>query len=238
MSSRRHLITAGLAWAILSAIFMVLVAGVQILPHIASHEAQIEDDAMVLLTVVSIPVLMFVVVGMIYSAIRFRARGDEQQDGPPIHGHRLFEAGWLVITFLMVIGLFGYGAVGLVDLRGAQTADFEVLVHAEQWKWHFEYPAYGFTSDELHLPVGQRARLTIDSDDVIHSLWMPALGIKQDAVPGHPTQAYVTPTAAATFGGQCTELCGFGHTDMTFTVVTADQQTLGTWIQEQRSQAQ
>ena len=183
MSGRRDLVLATAVWAVLSLIGMALVAGIQILPDIASHEAQIEDDAMVLLTVVSIPVLMFVVIGMVYAAIRFRARPDDLEDGPPIHGHRALQAGWLVVTFAMVVGLFAYGAVGLIDIRGAQLADFEVLVHAEQWKWHFEYPAYGFTSDELHLPVGRRTHLAIDSDDVIHSLWMPAMGIKQDAVP-------------------------------------------------------
>src|SRR5665647_326960 len=109
MSGRRDLVLATAVWAVLSLIGMALVAGIQILPDIASHEAQIEDDAMVLLTVVSIPVLMFVVIGMVYAAIRFRARPDDLEDGPPIHGHRALQAGWLVVTFAMVVGLFAYG---------------------------------------------------------------------------------------------------------------------------------
>ena len=123
----------------------------------------------------SVPVLMFVVVGLAYSALRFRAYGDEE-DGPPIHGSRGFQAVWLGVSFALVIGLFGYGAVGLIDIRGAQASDFEVQVRAEQWAWHFEYPIGGVDSKELHIPVGERVHLVINSDDVIHSFWVPAFG--------------------------------------------------------------
>ena len=129
MSPRGHLLTAVLIWAVLSAISMALMAGIQVLPQIASDEAAIEDRTFVLLTVVSMPVLWFVVVGMGYSAVQFRARG-RTTDGPPIHGHARLQAGWLIVTFVMVIGLFIYGTVGLVEIRGAQQSAFEVQVHA------------------------------------------------------------------------------------------------------------
>lgn len=234
MNPRRELAAAIAIWFILSIVTMALVAGVQILPDIASQEARIEDSAMVLLTVVSMPVLMFVVVGMGYSAVRFRARPGDESDGPAIHSHRWLQGGWLALTTFMVLGLFAYGAAGLIEIRGSQTADFEVHVMGEQWKWTFDYTAYGVRSDELHLPVGQRAHLIIESKDVIHSLWLPSLGIKQDAVPGHPTQAYVSPTVAATFDAACTELCGFGHSSMTFTLVTSDLPSLDAWAGTQR----
>ena len=156
----RHIWIAGAAWAVLSVVGIALVAGVQILPEIASQEAVIENSAFVLLTVLSVPVLTFVVVGLVYSAVRFRANGDEE-DGPPVHGHRGFQGMWLGISFALVIGLFGYGAKGLIDIRGVQTADFEVQVSAEQWAWHFEYPASGVVSKELHIPVGERVHLVI-----------------------------------------------------------------------------
>jgi cytochrome c oxidase subunit 2 len=210
----------------------VLVAGIQVIPVIASREAQIENSAFVLLTVLSVPVLMFVVVGLAYSAMRFRADGDEG-DGPPIHGSRGFQGVWLGISFALVIGLFGYGAVGLVDIRGVRSADFEVRVFAEQWAWRFEYPAAGVVSKELHIPVGERVHLVINSSDVIHSFWVPAFGVKQDAVPGRPTEVYLTATVAGTYPGMCAELCGFGHTDMRFTTVVSERVALETWLSEQ-----
>jgi cytochrome c oxidase subunit 2 len=208
-----------------------LVAGIQILPVVASREAEIEDAAFVLLTVLSVPVLMFVVVGLAYSAIRFRANGEED-DGPPIHGHRGFQAIWLVVSFALVIGLFVYGALGLVDIRGAQESEFQVQVQAEQWAWKFEYPS-GVVAKELHIPVGERVHLVVTSKDVIHSFWVPAFGIKQDAVPGRPTQIYVTATVAGTYPGLCAELCGSGHTGMHLTVVVSERAELDAWLSDQ-----
>ena len=91
MSPGRHALIAVLAWAVLSAIGVFLVVGMQIMPQIASHEAEIENRAFVLLTAVSVPVLMFVVVGMVYSALYFRA-GNDTADGPPIHGSSRIQA--------------------------------------------------------------------------------------------------------------------------------------------------
>jgi cytochrome c oxidase subunit 2 len=231
-SPRRHLWIAAAAWAVLSVVGAVLVAGIQILPVIASREADIENAAFVLLTVLSVPVLMFVVVGLAYSALCFRANGDEE-DGPPIHGHRGVQGVWLGISFLLVIGLFGYGAVGLLDIRGAQSSDFEVQVRGEQWAWKFEYPSADVASKELHIPVGERVHLIINSKDVIHSFWVPAFGIKQDAVPGRPTQIYVTATVAGTYPGLCAELCGSGHTGMRLTVVVMERADLDAWLRTQ-----
>lgn len=230
-SPRRHLWVAGAIWAVLSVIGAALVAGIQILPVVASREAEIEDSAFVLLTVLSVPVLMFVVVGLGYSALRFRATGDD--DGPPIHGNRGFQAIWLGVSFALVIGLFGYGTVGLLDIRGAQQSDFQVEVLGEQWKWSFRYPDADVVSKELHIPVGERVHLVINSKDVIHSFWIPAFGIKQDAVPGRPTQIYVTATVAGSYPGLCAELCGSGHTGMHLDVVVSDRAELEAWLSQQ-----
>jgi cytochrome c oxidase subunit 2 len=225
-------LTAGAAWIVLSVLGVALVTGMQIIPVIASREAEIEDRAFVLLTAASVPVLMLVVVALVYTALRFRAT-DEVADGPPIHGHAWFQAAWLGISLMLVFGLFVYGAVGLVDIRGAQSADFEVDVRSEQWAWHFKYQATGVVSKELHIPVDRRVRLTIRSDDVIHSFWVPAFGVKQDAVPGRITEIYMTATQRGTFAGMCAELCGLGHTTMTTTVVVSDLDVLDAWLSQQ-----
>lgn len=232
MSPRRHLLTAAAAWVVLSVIGVVLVTGMQIIPVIASREAEIENGAFLLLTAASVPVLMLVVVGLAYSALRFRST-DEMVDGPPVHGHAGFQAAWVGISLLLVLGLFAYGAIGLVEIRGAQAAAFEVNVSAEQWAWHFEYPASGVNSKELHIPVGRRVQLNIMSIDVIHSFWVPALGVKQDAVPGRPTHIHTTATQTGTYPGMCAELCGLGHTGMTTTVVISDQAALDAWLSQQ-----
>jgi cytochrome c oxidase subunit 2 len=235
VSPRRHLVTAGIVWVVLSILGIILVEQLQILPVIASREAEIEDRAFVLLTASSVPVLLFVVVGLVYTAVRFRASKDatgEMADGPAIHGHLGTQLAWVIVSFVLVLGLFAYGAIGLVEIRGAQTADFEVQVEAEQWAWHYEY-ANGVNATELRIPVDRRVHLIVKSDDVIHSFWVPAFGVKQDAVPGHPTQIYMTATHPGTYPGMCAELCGLGHTGMTTTVVVADQAAIDAWLSQQ-----
>jgi cytochrome c oxidase subunit II len=231
-SSRRHFWIVAATWAVLSVVGVVLVARIQILPTIASREAAIENSAFVLLTVLSVPVLMFVVVALAYSALRFRANGGDE-DGPPIHGHRGFQGVWLGVSFLLVMVLFGHGAVGLLDIRGSQSSDFEVQVLGEQWKWTFNYPSADVVAKELHIPVGQRVHLIINSKDVIHSFWVPAFGIKQDAVPGRPTQIYLTATVAGSYPGLCAELCGSGHTRMRLSVEVSERADLDRWLSEQ-----
>lgn len=220
----------------LSVLGIALVSGLQILPTIASREAVIEDDAFVLLLALSVPVLMLVIVAMVYSAWRFRA-ADDTVDGPPVHGHGGVQSVWLGLSLLLVIALFAYGAIGLIDIRGSKTADFEVNVKAEQWAWHYDYPESHVKSNELHIPVDRRVHLTITSIDVIHSFWVPAFGIKQDAVPGHPTEVYMTATDTGTYPGMCSELCGLGHTTMTTTAVVSDQADLDAWLSQLPSPA-
>jgi cytochrome c oxidase subunit 2 len=232
VTPRRHLLTAGAVWVVLSVIGVIVVMGIQIIPVIASREAAIENSAFVVLTAASVPVLMLVVVALAYTALRFRAT-NETVDGPPIHGHTGFQGVWLGISLILVLFLFTYGAVGLVEIRGGQTADYEVQVKAEQWAWHFAYADKGVDAAELHIPVDRRVHLIIKSDDVIHSFWVPAFGVKQDAVPGRPTQIYLTATQTGTFPGMCAELCGLGHTGMTTTVVVSDQAALDTWLSQQ-----
>ena len=228
---RRHLLIAAAIWAATSLAGVALIARVQIIPVIASKEATVENAAFVLLTLLSVPVLMFVVVGILYSAVRFRANG-AAGDGPPIHGHRGLQAGWLVVSFALVLGLFAYGAFGLIEIRGEQASEFTVKVSGEQWKWHFEYPS-GVAADELHIPVGKRVHLVITSTDVIHAFWVPAFGIKQDAVPGRQTNVYLTATVAGTYPGLCAELCGLGHTDMHLTAVVSEDAELAAWLATQ-----
>jgi cytochrome c oxidase subunit II len=233
MSPSRHFWTAAAIWLVLSVVGVIIVLGVQIIPSIASREAAIENDAFVLLNAASVPVLMLVVVVLVYAALRFRATDDA--DGPPVHGHAGFQAVWLGASLVLVLGLFVYGAIGLLEIRGAQNADFEVNVSAEQWAWHYEYPAAGVTARELHVPIDRRVHLNITSTDVIHSFWVPAFGIKQDAVPGRTTHVYVTVTESGYYGGMCAELCGLGHTNMTTDVVASDEATLNQWLSQQEA---
>jgi cytochrome c oxidase subunit 2 len=239
--ARRHLLVAGAIWVVASIVGIAAVLAVgRILPSVASREAGIVDGAFVLLTLVSVPVLALVVVGLGYSAIRFRARDAEPVDGPPIHGHRAFEVGWLVVTLGLVAFLALYGSIGLLEIRGSETQrpDLRVQVTALQWQWRFEYPDLGIQSKELVVPVGARVLIAITARDVVHSFSVPAFGVKMDAVPGRTTTITVTPTEIGGYGLQCAELCGLGHTGMTANVAVVSAADFEAWVAAQRQAAQ
>ncbi len=239
--ARRHLAVAGAIWLVVSILGIAAVLAVgRILPIVASREAGVVDGAFVLLTVVSVPVLALVVVGLVYSAVRFRARDDDLADGPAIHGHRAFEIGWLVVTLGLVAFLALYGAIGLLEIRGSDTQphDLRVQATALQWQWRFDYPDLGIQSKELVVPVGERILITITSRDVVHSFFVPAFGVKMDAVPGRTTTITVTPTEIGGYGVQCAELCGFGHTRMTANVAVLSAADFEAWVATQRQAAQ
>ena len=238
MSARSHFLIVGVIWAVLSAIGIALVVGLQIMPVIASQEAEIENAAFVVLTAASVPVLLLVVVPALYAAIRFRARGDEPEaDGPPIHGHPRFELAWVALSFAAVLGLAVYGSIGLLEIRGGTDATVEVRAVASQWSWKFEYPDLGVESKELTLPVGQRAHITIVAKDVVHAFSVPAFGVKKDAVPGRETYIYVTPTFTGEYTAQCAEMCGLGHTRMVAAVRVLEGPEFEAWVVQQQQQA-
>lgn len=100
------------------------------------------------------------------------------------------------------------------------AAPLEIEAEGRQWSWEFRYPAAGgaATTDVLHIPAGRDVAFTVTSTDVIHSFWVPRLGGKIDAIPGHRNTIRLRADTPGQFGGVCAEFCGVGHGPMTFTV--------------------
>jgi cytochrome c oxidase subunit II len=102
------------------------------------------------------------------------------------------------------IAKYGFGAPD----AEAGTAALVVNVTGLQYAWLFNYPAEGITTGELHVPVGQAVQLNLSAQDVIHSFWVPQFRLKQDALPGQPTELRFVATKIGTFPVVCAELCG------------------------------
>ncbi|MBI4201809.1 MAG: cytochrome c oxidase subunit II [Chloroflexi bacterium] len=209
-------------------------------PLAAAKEAAIVDDAFKLLMVLGIPVFAFVVVAVVYSAVRFRQKGEPTQDGPAIHGPRSVIFTWLAITTaLTILVIITPGVTGILELRAHanEPPDLLVQVQGGRWFWRVTYPEYGVSSTrELVLPVDQRVRFEVSAMDVLHSFWIPAFRIKIDAVPGKITTTHATPDTLATYDDdinmriQCAELCGLGHNLMRLPVRVVTQEEFQAWI--------
>lgn len=118
----------------------------------------------------------------------------------------------------LVITAFALGEHLLPSSERPASRQIEVI--ARRFAWEFRYPGVaGSTLDVLHIPAGRDIRLIVTSEDVIHSFWIPRLGGKIDAIPGHPNVVRLKADKPGSYGGICAEFCGEGHTIMRFQVV-------------------
>ena len=168
-------------------------------PVAASEEAKPIDTLWDVLIIASVPVFVGVSVVVMFSALKFRMReGEEDLDGPPIHGNTRLEVIWTAIPAILLVGLCTYAFIILEDVEKAQANTMEVRVVGEQFAWTFFYanPNGGgeqVRSTELHLPVNRPVKFTLQSKDVLHDFWVPAFRMKKDAVPGINVTYRVTP---------------------------------------------
>ncbi len=122
----------------------------------------------------------------------------------------------LPILAALVWAAFATGE-DLLPARAGEGETFVVEVTATRWAWTFAYPSLGgATSEVLHLPAGQPVDLVVTSTDVIHSFWIPRLGGKIDAIPGHANRIRLLADRPGEYHGVCAEYCGDGHAAMRF----------------------
>jgi cytochrome c oxidase subunit II len=201
------------------------------LPKPASDEAGRIDFVFWFAVVICIVIFAIVSAALIYAVINFRARPDDDSDGPPTHGHTKLEIVWTVVPTMLVISIGIVSAI-VLGQNDATGKDFmRVNVTAQQFAWSFQYPdGKNMTSGTLRVPVGRSILLTFTSKDVIHSFWVPEWGQKQDTVPGiHPT-LHITPNKVGRFPVICTELCGLGHATMRTWAIVMPRAAFARWL--------
>jgi cytochrome c oxidase subunit II len=117
-----------------------------------------------------------------------------------------------------------------------KPADVTVNVLGMQYAWIFTYPDTGVVTGELHVPIGQDVQLNLNAQDVLHAFWVPEFRLKQDAIPGRPTELRFTPTEPGTYPIICAELCGSYHGAMRSQVIVETPEDYSAWRQEQVAQ--
>ncbi|TBR23507.1 cytochrome c oxidase subunit II [bacterium] len=213
------LASAALALALFNALEWVhLMPGVQ-----AAKEAAIVDSAFGNVIFITVIIFSVVVAAILYMVVFFRA-GPGQEEGARFDASpgKMVEVVWLAASCVLTFGLAAYGSEEFLHLRHDSRADLDVQVKAAQWSWEFFYPSQNVNAAELILPLGKRARISITSEDVVHSFWVPAFRLKQDALPGRVTTLYVTPTVKGEYDVVCAELCGLDHSVMRGKVLVVD----------------
>jgi cytochrome c oxidase subunit 2 len=225
--------------AIASAIGIALSFWIHWFPADAAKQDKPIDTLYHVLMIVSIPIFVLVTTVVLYSVWAFRMRpGQENEDGPPIHGSTRLEVFWTAIPAILLVSLCSYAYGVLTDIEQVHRNELVVKVHAIQFAWSFSYPQPGgrmVNSEQLYLPKGQPVRFDIDTQDVIHDFWVPAFRVKIDTVPGIVTHLRVTPTRLGAYPIVCAELCGLGHSVMRSTAHVLAPAAFTRWLAQQQA---
>jgi cytochrome c oxidase subunit 2 len=194
---------------------------------------------------------------MIYSLIHHRkSKGYKPAS---FHDNPHLELVWSIIPFLILVGLAVPATRVLMRMEDTNKSEVTIKIVGYQWRWQYEYLDQGITyfstlstpasqirneqaknewyllevDKPLVLPINKKIRFLVTSNDVVHSWWVPELGIKRDAIPGFMYEAWATIEKPGTYRGQCAELCGINHAFMPIVVKAVSQADFNQWIASQ-----
>lgn len=204
----------------------------------ASPQAEDINNLFYLFTIVATLIVLIIAAGVIYSAIRYRAK-KRPEEPPQIHGNLMLEFTWTVIPFLLLVFFFYLTVKAMEDInRPIEGKKPDIIVIAHQWWWDMRYPDKNIiTANELHIPVKQKLLMEIESADVIHSWWVPELGRKTDAIPGRQNHSWIEADKPGVYNGKCSEFCGTEHAWMLIRVIAQEQNEFEKWVKQQQKDA-
>ena len=216
-------------------------------------------DVHMLMLYICIIIGVVVFGAMIYSIINHRKAAGHQ--AAQFHHSTFAEIVWTVIPFFILVGFAVPATKGLIVMEDTSEADITIKVTGYQWLWKYEYLEDDVTvysslapssrgavyndpnkvenyllevDNEIVVPVDKKVRILLTSGDVIHAWWVPAFGMKKDAIPGFINEMWFNVEEAGTYRGQCAELCGKDHGFMPIVVVATDNAGYQDWVATRR----
>jgi cytochrome c oxidase subunit 2 len=180
---------------------------------------------------------------MIYAIVKFR-KTDGAQPAKFTHNSTI-EVVWTAIPALILVVLAVPAAETLVRMEDTRGSDLTIKVTGFQWRWQYDYIDDDPRTVENYLldvdnpvvvPVDTKVRLLVTAADVIHSWWVPQLGVKKDAIPGFINETWFTAEQQGVYRGQCAELCGMDHGFMPIVVRVVSRDEYDQWLASQRAQ--
>lgn len=177
----------------------------------ASNFSSPVDDAFMFILIISVIFFVGITFTMIYFVIRYHHTRNKVVAN--IHGNFTLELLWTIIPTLLVLGMFYYGFIGYRDMKTIPENALEIKTTGRMWSWLYTYEN-GFETDTLVVPLGKPVKMEIHSADVLHSFYIPAFRVKQDAVPGMTTYLWFESTKEGLYDIFCAEYCGDRHSYM------------------------
>ncbi len=205
-------------------------------PSPASPNAKNIRDIYWLILGITGAIFVIVIGTLLVFVVRYRSKGRPRElEGSQVRGHNKLELAWTAgpVVVLAIIAGFVFWKVSDIgatsSLPESQAKD-EITIEGHQYYWEFTYPNGAVSVDTLRLPYNRAIRLTIRSDDVDHSWWIPALGGKLDAIPGKLNHMTLRATKLGTFPGQCAEFCGLLHAAMVANAEVLPADEYDSWV--------
>ena len=215
-----------------------------------------------LIMLVCIGIFVVVFGAMFYSLYMHRkSRGHKAAN---FHENTTVEVVWTIVPFVILVGMAYPAAKVVIDMKDTSNPDMTIKVTGYQWKWGYDYLQDGVSfysmlatprdqidnlaakgkhyllevDNPVVVPIGKRVRLLVTANDVLHSWWVPALGAKQDAIPGFIRDIWFKADKIGTYRGQCVELCGKDHGFMPIVVQVVSEADYKTWVASKKGAAQ
>jgi cytochrome c oxidase subunit 2 len=203
-------------------------------PEQASNFAPDTDHLLFFLLAVAVFFTVLIFGAIFYFAIRYRRRS-ERELPQMVHTGMALEIVWSVIPFGLTMIMFGWGAsIFFKESRPPDNA-LQIYVVGKQWMWKMQHMEGQREINELHVPVNRPVRLTMTSEDVIHSFFVPAFRTKSDVVPGRYSTTWWTPTKPGKYHLFCAEYCGADHSRMIGWIYVMEPQEYQNWLNGGRS---
>ena len=206
-----------------------MLEGIPLFPEQASTLAPAVDNLYFFVTAVTAFFALLVVVLVIVFAVKYRDSTGEKV-GAPITGSIPLELGWSIIPFFVSMAIFAWATIVFFHLVRAPDQTLEIYSTGKRWMWRFQHIDGQSEINELHVPLGRAVKVTFTSEDVLHSLYIPAFRVKADAIPGRYSSIWFTPTKTGDYHLFCAEYCGTRHSGMIGRVVVMEPNEYQAWL--------
>jgi cytochrome c oxidase subunit II len=206
-----------------------MLEGIPLFPEQASNLAPEVDNLYFFITAVTAFFAVLVVVLVIVFAIKYRDKTGEKV-GAPITGSIPLELGWSIIPFFISMAIFAWATIVFFHLVRAPEQTLEIYSTGKRWMWRFQHVDGASEINTLHVPMGRPVKVIFTSEDVLHSLFIPAFRVKADAIPGRYSSIWFTPTKTGEYHLFCTEYCGTKHSGMIGTVTVMEPNDYQAWL--------
>ncbi|MBI5508301.1 MAG: cytochrome c oxidase subunit II [Deltaproteobacteria bacterium] len=203
--------------------------GLQLFPERASSVAGDVDALFYFLVAVSVFFVLLIFGLIAYFVWRYRRRSPS--DAPAaIHGHLGLELLWTGVPLVLAMFIFGWGAKLYFEVFRPPKEGLDFYVVGKQWMWKVQHPTGQREINEMHVPRGIPVKVTMTSEDVIHSFFVPAFRVKRDVVPGRFVTAWFMATKVGEYHLFCSQYCGTAHSQMTGKIVVLEPADYSAWL--------